>query len=211
MKMKQVIVVKSDPPPWGGRWKLLRTAKSKNGDLPLPSLVKREAKLPGLELSLLWEKVSVLARSAVRCHSHPASPAPSVEMTAVLEGDVFRRDCVAAPCPAGRSQPRVGSSAVPAPGAPRGPPASLPPSLPCQPPCQPPCQLLRPARLLPCQPPCAILGAHVPGPVPRSQSKGVTHEDLFMQLSKLSWIKFKTEKGMNAVYPDTNKSSAEDH
>lgn len=38
----------------------------------------------------------MLARSAVRCRSHPARPAPSLEMTAVLEGDVFRRDCVAA-------------------------------------------------------------------------------------------------------------------
>ncbi|TRZ21245.1 hypothetical protein HGM15179_005875 [Zosterops borbonicus] len=50
---QEVTVVKSVP--WEGRLKFLRTANSKNGDLPLPSLVKREAKLPGLELGLeLW-------------------------------------------------------------------------------------------------------------------------------------------------------------
>ncbi|CAN8215516.1 unnamed protein product [Coccothraustes coccothraustes] len=44
-------------------------------------------------LVLFWEKqVSVLTR---RCRSRPAGPAPSLEMTAALEGDVFRRDCVA--------------------------------------------------------------------------------------------------------------------
>lgn len=50
--------------PWEGRLKLLRTAKSKDGYVPLPSLVKTEAKLPGLELGLLclpnWKPVPQL-------------------------------------------------------------------------------------------------------------------------------------------------------
>lgn len=41
MKTKEVTVAKSVP--WEGQPKFLRTAKSENGDLLLPSLVKREA------------------------------------------------------------------------------------------------------------------------------------------------------------------------
>lgn len=51
MKTKEVMMAKSVP--WEGQLKFLRTAKRENGDLPLASLVKREAKLPGLELGLL--------------------------------------------------------------------------------------------------------------------------------------------------------------
>lgn len=44
VKTEEVTVVKSGP--WEGQLKLLRTAQSKNGDLPLPSLVNGKTAWP---------------------------------------------------------------------------------------------------------------------------------------------------------------------